>query len=319
MNRTRELVESSLLVAMAAVLFLAGHLLPVVGMAFALVCPAPLVVLGLRHSYSRAVLGVAAASVLVFLFSGVTGAVFFALGFGVLGVGLGILSRRFDRAVDILLYGVIISLGSKLLLMVVVVKITGINPFSLDPEELTSVMDRVFGLYQGVGMSESALETAREQMTAAMKMLPLIFPALLTMASAVDCFLSYVVSGAVLKRLGRAKLPPVPPFGQWRFPKSLFWALIASLVLHLLGGASSGDYLARAGLNLRLLVTALFFVQGLSVVWCFMTSKGLGPVLRTVLAIVILVVTFLAQIVLLLGIIDMWFDLRSRIRRRDDS
>nr|HPJ47692.1 DUF2232 domain-containing protein [Synergistales bacterium] len=73
MDRTRALVESSLLVALSAMLFLAGHFLPIVGMAFSLVCPAPLVVLGLRHSLGRAVLGVAVATVITAAFTGAVG------------------------------------------------------------------------------------------------------------------------------------------------------------------------------------------------------------------------------------------------------
>ncbi|HBG14137.1 MAG TPA: hypothetical protein DDW96_02240, partial [Synergistaceae bacterium] len=73
-------------------------------------------------------------------------------------------------------------------------------------------------------------------------------------------------------------------------------------------------FLQRTALNLRLLVTALFFFQGLAVVWFFMQARGLGRFLRIALTVLVFVVSFLAQIVLVLGIIDMWFDLRSRFR-----
>lgn len=315
MDRTRELVESSLLVALAAALFLAGHFLPLVGMAFSMVCPAPLVVLGLRHSPGRSVLGVAVATFIIAAFTGVIGALFFCFGFGFLGIALGAFGRRFDKAVDILLYGVLVSLGSKLLLMAITVKITGINPFALDEAQVLPMMDKIGSIYSSMGMPEAAVSSATEQMRAALGLIPLIFPALLVMAATIDCFLSYIVSGAVLKRLGKEKLPAVPGFSGWRFPKSLFWALLASIVLHLAGSYYPGlAVLQRAGLNLRLLVTVLFFIQGLAVTWYFMEAKGLGRLVRVVLTGLVLLVPFIAQIVLILGIIDMWFDLRSRIR-----
>jgi len=266
MDRTRALVESSLLVALSAVLFLAGHFLPLVGMAFSLVCPAPLVVLGLRHSLGRAVLGVVAATVISAALTGVVGALFFCFGFGFLGIALGALGRRFDRAVDIILYGILVSLGSKLLLMVIAIKLTGINPFGLEEAEILPMIERISSVYSGLGMSKESLSLAQEQMRTTLSLIPLIFPALLVMAATVDCFLSYVVSAAVLKRLGREVLPRLPEFSRWRFPKSIFWALVASLALQLAGTYHPpAAFLQKTALNLRLLVTTLFFLQGLAV------------------------------------------------------
>jgi len=315
MDRTRELVESSLLVALAAALFLAGHFLPLVGMVFSLVCPAPLVVLGLRHSPGRSVLGVMVATLIIASFTGVIGALFFCFGFGFLGIALGALGRRFDKAVDIILYGVLVSLGSKLLLMTIAVRITGINPFALDEAQILPIMERMGSIYSAMGMAEETISSASAQMRAALALIPMIFPALLVMAAAVDCFLSYVVSAVVLKRLGREKLPEVPLFREWRFPKSIFIALLASIVLHLAGTAYPAlAVLERAGLNLRLLVTVLFFIQGLAVVWFFLQSRGFGRVAGVFATVFVFFVPFIAQIVLVLGIIDMWFDLRSRVR-----
>jgi uncharacterized protein YybS (DUF2232 family) len=48
--------------------------------------------------------------------------------------------------------------------------------------------------------------------------------------------------------------------------------------------------------------------------WFFMGSRGLGRFLKVALTLVVMVVPFFAQLVLILGIIDVWFDLRSRFR-----
>ncbi len=314
MTSTRGLVESSLLVALAVALFMASHFLPVVGIAISLVCPAPLVVLGLRHSLGRACLGTLVATIIAGAFLGVTGALFFALGFGFLGIGLGFLARKCDSGSDIMLYGVLVSLASKLLLMVIMVRLTGINPFSLDPETISSTVDRVVQFYQSAGMPESSLAGLTDQFRATISMLPHIFPALLVMAAAVDCFLSYVISGAVLKRIGDIRLPALPAFEDWRFPKSLFWALIVSMGLQLLG-SQGGRLFVAAGINIRILVSMLFFFQGAAVVWCLLKNRGRGPVARTVIIAILALVPLLSQLVLVAGIVDMWYDLRKRFRR----
>ncbi len=220
---------------------------------------------------------------------------------------------------EVLLYGILLSLGSKLLLMVIAGKITGINPFQLDGAEMQSMIDRIFQFYESTGMSRESLVTVREQFAESIRMLPVIFPTILTMAAALDCYLSYTISGFVLKRIGGNPLPSLPPFSRWRFPKSIFGALVASILLTLCG-AQGGEwnFALRAGTNLRLLVNFLFFFQGISLIWYFF-SEGVkipfGRVLRTVVIIATVLVPILSTIALMAGIGDMWLDFRKRFGR----
>jgi len=316
MTQTKSLVESSLLAGVAVVLFLASHFLPVVGIGFSLLCPAPLVVLGMRHDLKKATLGLLVASILIMLILGPVGSLFFFLGFGVLGVGLGYLARKMDSGVEIMLYGILISLGSKLLLMILASKLTGVNPFSLDPGEMQQIVDRVFIFYEERGLGGQNLSEIKEQLYNSLRMMPLIFPALLSVASAVDCYLSYVVSRVVLKRAGSPALPPLPSFSEWRFPRSIFWALLVSVLLSLMGARGEAwNIWLKIGTNIRLLVNMVFLLQGLSLAWWFLSLKKVHSLIKASVTVLILFIPFMSQVALLLGIIDMWFDLRRRIRR----
>jgi uncharacterized protein YybS (DUF2232 family) len=316
MNRTRALAESALLVALAVVLFAAASWIPVAGLALVFLCPAPLVILGLRRDPKGALAGMLSASLLVGLLMGVTAAVFFALGFGVLGVGLGALARKYPRGIDALAGGVLVSLGGKLLLMVVATKLTGLNPFALDPKTVEEAANRVLAFYSARGMSPEAVAAMRAQVTAMARSLPILFPSFLLMASALDAWLSYAVSARVLRRLNRGNLPPLPRFAEWRFPKSVFWALVASLGLVLWGEREGAPRaILQAGLNLRLVVQVLFLVQGLAVAWAWLESRGRGRVAKGLSVLLVLFIPLAAQIAEIAGVIDLWWDLRSRMRR----
>ncbi len=318
MTRTKALVESSLLVALAVVLFMASNTIPIVGIAFTFLCPAPLVVLGLRHSLKRAALGSVVATLIISIMLGVVGGVFFLFGFAVLGVGLGALGRKRDNAVEIVLYGILVSLASKLVLMVIVSRLTGVNPFSLDTKEFTAVLDRVMDLYSKTGLIPSgSLSSMRQQFEATFRIIPQVFPALLTIAAAIDCLLSYIVSRVILVRLGRGVLPPLPPFGEWRFPRNIFWALLASALLPFVGASFPwGSTLSRAGINLRLLVSLLFMIQGMSVAWALMEkTRFSGKLSRSLIIFVAILVPLLSYMLIIVGLVDIWWDLRSRLRR----
>ncbi len=318
MTRTKALVESSLLVALAIVLFLASNTIPLVGIAFTFLCPAPLVVLGLRHSLRRAALGSLVATFIISIIIGVVGGMFFLFGFAILGVGLGALGRKRDSAVEIVLYGILVSLASKLILMVIVSRLTGVNPFSFETGEFEAVLDKVMSLYSKTGLIPAeSLSTMRRQFEATFQFIPQVFPALLTIAAAIDCILSYVVSRIILVRLGRGVLPPLPPFGEWRFPKSLFWALLASAVLPFFGGHGPwATTLSKAGINLRLLVSLLFMVQGVSVTWALLgRTRFSSRTARGLIIFVAVLVPILSYLLIIVGLVDIWWDLRTRLWR----
>ncbi|MDD4836254.1 MAG: YybS family protein [Dethiosulfovibrio sp.] len=310
MNGTKSLVESSLLTGMAVVLFLAARYLPVAGIVLSLLCPAPLVILGLRHRPKMSFVGLVVATAIVALLTGPASAISFCLGFGVLGVGLGILASRLDQAVDIMLYGVVVSLVSKLALMVVLTKMTGVNPFDPDVDQIRATMEKVFSMYGGQDLS-----SVKEQVEQTIKAIPLMFPAMLTMASAVDCLLSYWVSRKVLARIGGIVLPSLPPFAQWRFPKSLLWAFAFSMVILLFEGSLRDPLLSRVGLNLRLLISMMFMIQGLSLTWDYMEYRSLSRFWRITLAFLIVFIPILSQIAVVLGLTDVWANIRTRYRR----
>lgn len=324
MTPTRSLVESSLLAGLAVILFLAAHFLPFVGAAFSLLAPAPLVILGLRHDLKKAALGLAIGTLLTAVFLGPLSSLFFLLGFGVLGIGLGFLARRCSSGVEVMLFGILLSLGSKLLLMVIAARVTGINPFQLDGPEMQAMVDRIFGFYESVGMSRESLSAVRDQFSQAIGVLPVIFPTILSMAAALDCYLSYTVSGFVLKRISGTSLPPLPPFSRWRFPKSVFGALLVSVLLSVFGAREGEWNLAmRIGTNVRMLVNFLFLFQGLSLYWYYLGGgdsphRGAGRFFRTVAIIMAVLVPMLSTATVMVGIADMWLDFRTRFRRNDE-
>ena len=315
MISTRNMVEASLLAGLAAALFLAARFIPVAGIAFSFLCPAPLVILGLRHNVKSAFLGLLAATVVVLMLSGPTGAVFFFLGFGVLGVGLGVLAQRCSRGVDVILYGILVSLGSKILLMFVAKALTGVDPFALDPKEITEIVDRVFGFYGTVGASADALADAREQIAAALRLLPTIFPAILIMASALDCYLSYVVSAVVVRRTG-GSMPSLPAFSEWRFSKSVLGALIVSLFLPFFGQETMWGVLAgRISVNLKMCVHVIFLLQGVSLLWFFLKKWNWKAPFAAIVIILVVFIPLFSTVAVIAGVGDMWFDVRKRIGR----
>lgn len=96
---------------------------------------------------------------------------------------------------------------------------------------------------------------------------------------------------------------PLPPFGRWRLPFYLVWALVAGLGLFI----TRLPVAASAGLNLALAVGTLLSVQGAAVQWQI-TGRTMGLVPRVIY---LLVAGFLFLPLVLLGLADQWLDFRK--------
>ncbi len=308
MTPTRSITEAALLTGVSVILFL-GSAIPLMGILLTLLCPVPMVVLGLRHSLRISLIAVGTATILAGLVGGFFSALSYGLGFGILGAVLAQIIKRFRSAVEILLAGVSVSLVSKLLTMFCLIRLTGINPMAVDAETLQPVVDQIVAFY---GNSEAI----RGQLEAMVRIIPLLFPAMLIFASFWDCFLGYWVTERVMSRIGGPgrQVPKLPPFRQWRFSRSLLWAyIVAGLCIYLdQGGLGTITLFTRVGINLRTLVSMFFLVQGLSVIIFFLDRRGTGRGLKVAVTVIALFMPLVSEIVVMTGILDQWLDLRVR-------
>lgn len=314
----RSLVEASLLAALASVMFLGARYLPLLGIALSLVCPVPLVVLGLRSSLRGALTGLLVSSLLVFALSGLTGAVAFALGFGLMGVVMGAVARRMGLY-ELMLVSIGVSLLGKLAMVLFYSYVSGFNPFMPSPSELEKAFGSVLSFYSRLGLGEEALRAMEAQMKHIAQVLPILFPSILIMASAMDAYLSYAISRAVAVRvLGAAELRPLPGLSELRFPKSVGYLFVASLGSLLLPSEALSPLIAGALVNLRTLSSLLLILQGASVAFWFVRARGLPRFFYVLVAFLVLFLPLGSYLSVVLGFADVFFDFRGLEERRGD-
>ncbi|HEY8531944.1 MAG TPA: DUF2232 domain-containing protein [Limnochorda sp.] len=157
-----------------------------------------------------------------------------------------------------------------------------------------------------------AWEAALQGVAEGMRML---FPAGLVVTAALWSVGVQWLAGRWLVSLGRP-LRPGKPFIRWRFSWFLAWGYIIGqlLVMGVRSGrlADPGGRLAAVGLNLVLIFTYLFLVEGLAVIWFYLDKWGVGKGVRLLLT-VLLITPFLPLMepVAWLGMLDAWLDFRK--------
>lgn len=151
---------------------------------------------------------------------------------------------------------------------------------------------------------ELTLEAERRQQEKLIEVSLKILPSALGLGVAGLAGMLLALVWLAARLLGLPTGPPrLPPFGRWRLPFYLVWALVAGLGLFI----TRQSVLADAGLNVALAVVTLLSLQGAAVQW-EMTGRNLGLVVRVIY---LLVAGFLFLPLVLLGLADQWLDFRK--------
>ncbi|MFD1397631.1 DUF2232 domain-containing protein [Kroppenstedtia eburnea] len=140
-----------------------------------------------------------------------------------------------------------------------------------------------------------------------------VIPSMLFMLAVPVPLLNLVVARKWLSRHG---LPGkyLPPFREWRLPRSFFYFYLVSLLLFLIFGAG-GESSAWIPANVITVLFFLFYIQGLSFIAWLLHRSGKGKGWMVFISLGSLVISLFTVVVHLMGVMDTG----SEIRKRMDS
>ncbi|NLL37712.1 MAG: DUF2232 domain-containing protein [Fretibacterium sp.] len=309
------------LTSLATLLFLGGVHIPHFGFWGILFCPTPLALLGLRQGGAWMTAGLGTVLLVVLTVMGPLWAAYFLFSEGLLCYALALPARWRPRAEsssarltggESLFICVGVSILIKLCLTGFFYIMTGANPLLPQVDPLRAVLKEMYpDIWGGEGSQALLLKEAIEEM---LRVLPHMFPSLLVILAGLDSFVNYKLC-EVLQRKRETSLPSLPPFRDWRFPKSLMWAMLLAFLLPLLfEELSDFSPLAVTAMNLKILVNIFFFLQGAALAWWFFHHFRVATVFK-LLGLFLLSLPLFWPWLVFLGIGDIFFDVRVRLNR----
>jgi uncharacterized protein YybS (DUF2232 family) len=306
---TKSIVEGALLSAITAILFLASLYIPLLGTLISFLCPLPIIILCLRHNTKVALIALFIAFLLVTLLGGPYQGLIAVLGFGILGLALGIAIKKKFSLWEVLLVGSVTSFISKLLLMLIGLWLLGFNPLLLSLEQMEQGIMQSLSFSQNMGLDPEQLETIKDSLLQSLELIKIAFPAMLVLTSVFDTIINYWVAGKILKRFGFV-LAPLVPFRQWRVGHSFFWSYLAGLFLLILNSRYNLPILQKIGLNIQLLFSIIFLITGLALLSYIFYYYQIKSVFFWIVCVIVFIQPALSLIVTWMGIFDVWFDFR---------
>jgi uncharacterized protein YybS (DUF2232 family) len=296
MRKLRPTVEGAFLAALTVVLYLSSVYLPLFGFFLSFFCPLPVLFLVVRWDLRTGTLAAGVATLLV-AFTGLIPALI-CISYTLIGIFLGYAIKRKYSFFEVIGFGSLVSLLSKIALIGFALLITGINPIVENLQIMEEAFQRTSQVFGGIG---------EENFQQIVTLINLALPAILVVASILDTTINFFLGSWVGKKIG-IPFPEYPAFRNWKFPVSVFWMFILSWMFVLFGGET---IYGRIGLNLQIVTQSLFIVQGVAIVYYFLSRYIQSRGVKIIILLFVVFQPIFSTILSWLGVLDTWFDFRK--------
>lgn len=312
-QRTRQITNGALMAALFTVLMAVTVYVPIINAVAIFFLPLPLAWYSAKYPWKPSLL-VAAVSFLLTLMIGGILALPVALLYIPFGLMIG-LSIHYGKSKLYMFMGAsIILLLSMMLQYLISIWLLGINVI----EELFKAARASFAenedLLERIGGTEEQIEQYNEMAGAILGSLQITLPALIILAVFVTVWIHLLINLPILKRLGTA-VPKFPPFADMRLPKSVLWYYLIILLITLLSDLERGTMVFLAVTNAMLILQMLLFLQGIAFYHFYVKMEG-WP--KWVTVIVTIFAFPLQTFTIIVGIVDLGFDIRGWIKKAHD-
>ncbi|WP_125154208.1 YybS family protein [Clostridium rectalis] len=312
---TKGLVEAGLITAILVVLALMNIYVPIFTTLGRFILPIPVTVLYLRQNIKMTITSIIVSGVIIAMvyspFAGLTSAIMF----GITGITLGYCIKK-DRKISItLLLLSIASFIGTVTQLIVYIKLIANSSIRALTDEMVKMMresfDLTINIYTSMGVTKEQLKPFYDliNMFNTEYVLKLI-PAILVISSFVFAYLTYIITKAIIKKLGY-EIKPMTSISQIRIDIK-FTTIIAILLL--LGvvlvrrKVPSGEYLT---LSAQTLLQYIFVLQGIAVAVYYLKNKF--HLAKGFIILIILITFFspISMIYVMIGLSDIILDFRK--------
>jgi len=307
MKSSRVIVDGALTATLFIILLWACFYMPLVMVVGVYVLPLPFIYVTSKHGIGAGVVSAAVSFVLAWWFTNIAFAMI-ALLFIAIGCAMGYTLRFQKSAFAVLAAGSLVAVAGLVACYGFMVTVLKINPVTMFTDQLLAGLDKAAKMDPYVTKSE--LNVYRDQFK---QLSTTLIPTVLTVIGVWLALVSEWVATPILRRMG-APYPKWLPLREWRFPRSLIWYYLVVMTILLFSGSEPTHALMTVCLNVYEILEIAMAVQGIAFIFFYCHMKGIGKAVPIVVTVIGVLFPFTLYLIRILGIIDLGFDLRSRMR-----
>lgn len=274
--------------------------------------PIPLAMVVYRHGLKAgmAVSFVSAAVTSLILASPIIGLDLMII--GILGIAIGLAVKEGFSFTYIFIVGVGASVIASVLRLFTFSLIAGYSLIEEFAVLWEGVSQQVLEFWQAADMPTEIMAQYTELITNMPTLFQMLLPVSVLIYGIFETVICLLGLGIVFRRFG-VSLPRIPRFIHWKLPWYFVWGFIACKAMAIILDYFPSHIVQVIVLNLDLFFSGAFFIQGLAIMWFFMTQAEISKVVRVLITAVALVTgnVLVYYILTMLGVMDTWFDIRK--------
>lgn len=306
-NKTKGLAQGAMMIALFVVFIAVALYVPLVSIVATLFAPLPLAWYSANFDRNQSILVAILACILTFFIGGLL-ILPFSLIFASIGVVIGINIKLKKSKIFILM-----STGLTVLLTFAIDYLITLKLFEIDFINESMQMFRT-SYEQSLKLAQNVTGQSPltgENLELLFDTLEITLPAAITLSAFALAFIIISINLPVLKRLG-ITVPKFNAIKDLKMPKSILWYYLIVLSINLFVQPEIGSTLNVICLNLSMILWVLLTIQGLSFILYFLDKKI--KLTNPIKVLVILLTIPLYNLVILVGIVDLGFNIRSLVK-----
>ncbi|MDP2854835.1 MAG: DUF2232 domain-containing protein [Smithellaceae bacterium] len=293
--------------------FLAASLIPFIGLLFLITLPLALFVLCLLNDQMKvlvAFLIILCAMVILLSFMHTVLPVFALATTGLAGILMAQTARKNYSIEIVLLLPAFVILGAIVFYFVYGGMQLSMSPWQLLEKHITEAVESNIQLYSRLPLNPEEINAIKNSKPTVIQFFTKISPALCIISILFMIWINALMGNKLLHKRG-VVLPKLSALSEWRAPNWLVWIFIAG------GGLSflSQTHISFLGINIFLVASFVYLLQGLAIVSFFFQSKDISIFFRCLFYFLIAIQQIVMIAIAAVGFFDIWIDFRKYFRK----
>ncbi|MUK88156.1 DUF2232 domain-containing protein [Ornithinibacillus sp. L9] len=315
MNQSKKLTDGALLTSIFIVLLLVTFFVPFTSIFLTFVLPVPFIIFTARHDWKPSLVMLTAAIIISSLF-----ATIFSLPITVMsglgGMMIGTAIKRGFTAYETWARGTVGFVAGILFALLFTQVLFDVNIIDETNLMIDESVQMSRAMMEQFGLEEELLDEQFTLIEQQLEMFIDLLPMLIVMMALVQALISQWVGYKVMNRIEGRKLR-FPKFHQLQFPVAIIWIYFLALIITLFQPDPEG-ILFIALQNVLMLAGFFMVIQGFSFIFFYAHYKKMSKALPIIVIIITLIFSILLlPLVRILGIIDIGFGLRERMKKKE--
>jgi uncharacterized protein YybS (DUF2232 family) len=229
---------------------------------------------------------------------------------GLCGVSMGYMLKARQPATDIVKYGFLVTFISLVGVFGVYSKFFHMNILQEFADYLPKIVQTTMDTYKSVGIGGQDLKVLKSVLDQTVKFIGMSIPFDILLYSVATALAGFMLTGLFLKH---ADIPRLKPFSQWTVSRKLVYVFIVVYIIEAILHANNTVYMVT--FNILLALSAVFIVEGYSLLAFFMKRRGMRPWLQVLIVLISLYIPIFVFILMGAGVLDSSFDFRHLKRK----